>query len=207
MLNLLPQQTLQDVAEGLDQMDSELLKTYMTGHPSGLQVLASPSRPLGKGALNPDDVLDTLRLVASTYEYVIADVPTSFDEQTERVLRASTYILLVTSLEVASIRAAKRYLDAMKHWEFARDKIKIIMNAANSANSVGKSDIEEVLGFPVFWKIPYDTNAGMASQVGQSLIELHPNSKATQSISALHYALTGIRPSEKKGPFRLFGKN
>lgn len=206
MLDLMPRQTIADLAENLDQADGEMLKTFMTPHPSGLHVLAAPLNPAVGDEIDPPDLGHILDLAAATYEYVVIDLPTYVDERVERALRASTYILLVTSLEVAAIRVAKRHLETMKHWEFAQDKIKLVVNVANSANSIGSQDIEDVLGFPVFWKIPYDPHVGMACQVGQSLVDLHPHAKATQSISALHYALTGVRPLEAKGfkwnPFR-----
>lgn len=206
MLNLTPQHTLTDVTDALDQMDGDLLRTYMTQHPSGLHILAAPADPGARGPAS-QGLEDLLALMAATYEYVLLDVPTRFDEQVEQVLRNSTYVLLLTSLEVASVRTAKRHLDTMKNWEFARDKIKVVMNVVNTANSVGKADIEGVLGFPVFWQVPYDPQVAVATQTGQSLLDLCPKSKTTQAITSLHYALTGIKPVDGGGsPFRLFGR-
>ncbi len=199
MLDLMPRQGIMDLAQSLDQADVELLKTFMTPHPSGLHLLAAPLHPAAGEDLGWEDLSAILGLVTATYEYVVVDLPTVVDQRVERVLRLSTYILLLTSLEVAGIRVTKRHLETMRHWEFAEDKIKLVVNVANAANSVAKTDIEAALDFPVFWNVPYDPHVAMASQAGQSLVELHPTSRAAQAITSLHYALTGVKPVEARG--------
>ena len=197
MLNLKPQKSILDLSQDLQQMDTELLKSYMTYHSSGLHVLAAPLNLIQpEENIQPAVLTRILDLVASTYEYVIIDTPPTTNELVMTALQSSTYILMLTSLEVASICVAKKHLEMMKSWDFVRDKVKIIMNVANSANSLDKTDIADTLGLPVFWKIPHDANVGLASQMGQPLIEVNPKSKAIQSISDMHYALIGLKPLE-----------
>ena len=206
MLNVSPKKHLLELAATQGAIDPEMLKSYMTPHASGLHLLAAPWHLVSREeALAPEDVERLLEALASTYEYVVVDTPPTVDEQVRVLLRSATYILVLTSLEVPAISVVKKYLDTMRTWEFARDKIKVVMNVPNSSNSVKKADIEDVLGMPVFWSIPFDPKVGEANQQGQPLVDWVPNSKAAQAITSLHFTLTGLKPPAKGG-FSLFGK-
>src|SRR5207247_1375039 len=121
----------------------ELLKGYMTEHSSGLHLLAAPLDLNGEEERGHNiDMPRLFEALTSVYEYVVFDTPPKVSEQIRGLLRASTYILVITSLELTSIHLVKKYLETMKYWEFARDKIKIVTNVANCSNSVKKGDIE-----------------------------------------------------------------
>lgn len=45
LLNLIPRQTISDLAAELNHLDEELLESYMVRHSSGVRVLTAPSRP------------------------------------------------------------------------------------------------------------------------------------------------------------------
>jgi len=200
MLNLTPQRTILDLAQNVRHMDMDLVKGYVTTHSSGLDVLAAPvwSGP-GAEELDEDLIEQLLGFLAAHYDYVIVDTPPRLDPVIYRTLQMSTYILLLTSLEVASIYACKRVLEKIGSWEFAKDKIKVVLNAPNNANSLGPIDVEEVLGYPVFWTLPHDINVATASQLGEPVVKSHPNSKASQAIVQLHYTLSGSPQGAGKG--------
>ena len=201
MLNVTPTKSIFDLPTNLSSSDPELLKGYMTQHPSGLHLLAAPLNLVSQQEQNAivGDWPKLLDALTSTYEYVVVDTPSTANEVVHTLLRSATYVLVMTSLEVPSISVVKKYLETMRGWEFARDKIKVVMNVANSSNSVKKTDIEEFLGMPVFWTIPNDPKVGEANQRGKPLVELSPHSKAAEAITGLHYTLTGLKPKAQGG--------
>jgi len=199
-LNIIPHKSVLDVVENFQHVDRDMLKSFVSTHPSGLDVLPAPLwEQEEREELTPDDVEQLLGLVATHYDYVIVDTPGFITPTVLRALQFSTYVLCVTSLEVASIQACKRVLDRVGSWEFARDKIKVVTNVANSANSIGRSDVEAALGYPVFWGVPFDAQVGAASQAGQAVVQASPTSKAAQAISQLHYALAGSQAPKAGG--------
>jgi pilus assembly protein CpaE len=199
MLNLVPKKGMLDVPFGQPQLDPEVLKSYMTEHPSGLHLLAAPVDLAGRDDRGHRlDFPRLLEALTSIYEYVVVDTPSSVNENVRLLLRSATYVLVVTSLEIPSIHVVKKHLDTMRYWEFAKDKIKVVMNVANCSNSVKKGDIEEFLDLPVFWTIPNDPKVGEANQQGQPLVELSPKSKAAEAINSLHYTLTGLNAQPRR---------
>lgn len=193
MLDMKPKKNVLDVPQA--QLDRELLRGYMTEHSSGLHLLAAPTELSARDPrLESLDIRGLLEALASVYEYVVVDTPPVENEHVRALLRSATYVLVLTSLEIPSINLVKKYLETMRHWEFARDKIKVVTNVANCSNSVKTSDIEEILGLPVFWTIPHDPKVGEANQQGQPLVERNPRTKAAKAITRLHYTLTGLKP-------------
>ncbi|MBI4496880.1 MAG: AAA family ATPase [Chloroflexi bacterium] len=200
MLNLLPNRTIVDVLQNMRHVDRDVLKSFVVEHASGLALLPAPIWTTEQEEELPaDDVGRLLGLLSSYYDYVIIDTPPRLDAVVLRSLQASTFILLMTSLEVASLHATKRVLERIGKWEFAKDKIKVVTNVSNSANSLGQRDIEAALGYEVFWSLPHDPNVAIASQVGQPVVQAYPRSKASQSISQLHYTLIGAQPARSGG--------
>ena len=205
LLNLMPKKSYLDLAQNMRHLDREMLRTFVTPHSSGLDVLAAPlALQPEEDALNADEVEQLLGFLASQYDYLIVDMPPLLHGAALRALQMSTYILMMTSLEVASIQACKRVLEVIGSWEFAKDKIKVIVNTPNSANSLGADDIAEVLGYPVFWNLPHDAHVAAASQMGQPVVQAHPNSKTAQAIKELHYTLAGVERPRQSGLGGLF---
>ena len=200
MLDLSPKKSLIDLAHNMRHLDREMLQAFVTSHSSGLDVLAAPlALQPDENMLTPEEMAQLLGLLANHYDYLIVDMPPQFQGAAFQTLRMSTYILLVTSLEVTSIQACKKILDVIGSWEFAKDKIKVVVNTPNSANSLGAQDVAEVLGYPVFWSLPHDVRVAEASQMGQPVVQAHPNSKAAQAMEQLHYTLVGVDQPRSKG--------
>ncbi len=50
-----------------------------------------------------------------------------------------------------------------------------------------------MLGRDVFWSIPYDRNISTATQLGMPVVVAKPQSKASESLVEMAYALSGVR--------------
>jgi Flp pilus assembly CpaE family ATPase len=113
----------------------------------------------------------------------------------------ATLVLLVTSMDMASIKDTVLALDMLRSWSFSDEKIKLAVNHANSANSINESDVERTLDYRVFWKIPFDKSVSISSQLGQPVLIYDPGSKVSQSLTQLARALcgTGAPPKERTG--------
>jgi len=68
---------------------------------------------------------------------------------------------------------------------------------------VRPNSIEDALGRPIFWTIPYDRLLRRTAQLGQSLVEAHPYSPAARNITDLARTLAGL-PLASNGS--LFGR-
>jgi len=200
MMDVVPQRSILDLAQALDEIDSkEDLKSFLTTHESGVAILAAPLRPDEEQLLTGEQTKRILNLLAQIFDYVIVDTPPMLTEAVVTALEEATMVLLVTSLEIVCIKNTKLCLEMMKSSEFSPDKVKLVINRANAANSLKADDLEATLGYPVFWKVPFDMEAAVSAQLGRPLVQTSPNSKAAQSIVELLETIGGAKKPSTAG--------
>ena len=126
---------------------------------------------------------------------MILDLSKGFGGPDTTALRLADVILLVTQLELSSIRNAVRIIHSLSEDETVANKLRIVLNRFGSDFWEGDIDIkkaEETIGKPFYWKIPNDFKAVMSSRAaGVPLIQQAPKSKVQQSIAKLADSLCG----------------
>ena len=85
-LDLQPNHSFRDIAADLSRLDPAFLVRVLTKCESGLQVLPSGYDDLSTGRLNPDCVEATLKLLQSSFDYVVIDCGHVLDLTTKKSL-------------------------------------------------------------------------------------------------------------------------
>jgi Flp pilus assembly CpaE family ATPase len=106
-------------------------------------------------------------------------------------------VLLVTSMDVASIKDTVLALNMLRSWSFPREKVKLAINHANVANSVKEKDVVRTLEYEVFWQIPYDEAVTKSTQLGQPIVLTKPNSRVGANLIDLARVIAGVRPRQR----------
>jgi pilus assembly protein CpaE len=194
-------QTMTEAAIHSDRLDRNSMLDYLIPHQSGVMILPSTTQPQKWRHPSPSQLQKTIGLIAQTHDYVVVDSPAGLSELTVTALEASSLILLVSSLEVASVKDAMLALDLMNSWAFPPEKVKLTINCVNSPNGAKVEDLKMVLQHDIFWRIPYDPVANACSQVGQPVLLAYPEAKISQSISELAMTISGLGARPKKFSF------
>jgi len=105
-------------------------------------------------------------------------------------------ILLVTQLELTSLRNAVRILLSLDSEPGLAEKVKVVMNRVGGEDGeITLKKAEETVGRPVYWQLPNDTKAVFGSRnAGVPLIQHAPRCKAHQAIVGLARVLNGKDP-------------
>src|SRR6266540_5263196 len=77
MLQLFPTHTIQDAARELE-LDAAALRSYLTPHATGVWTLAAPTEPAIADTVSASAVAAVLRLLRSSFAYVVVDTPAAF---------------------------------------------------------------------------------------------------------------------------------
>src|SRR5919197_2529262 len=81
MLDVTPERTVADLVPLIDKLDPELLRSFLYVHSSGVKVLCAPTRVEDSEALTTERVRRILDVLARTFDYVVIDLPRSFDDR------------------------------------------------------------------------------------------------------------------------------
>src|SRR5438132_440670 len=79
-------------------------------------------------------------------------------------------ILLVTSMDIASIKDTALALEMLRAASVSEDKVKLTINHSTAANSLREEDVSRVLEYEVFWQIPHDLAVSSSTQLGQPIV-------------------------------------
>lgn len=192
------ERSIADLARNLDNVDRNSLREYLVQHESGVRILPAPTRPSDWRNLTAQHIRDVVDVLAQTHDFVILDTPGTFNEIVAAAIEVGTMILLVTTLDMASIKDTVLALE-MLHERFGNDdeRIKVVLNRAGMDTGVREKDVERTLDSPLWWRIPQDQEVVKAAQLGRPIVMSRPNSKVSLEIREIARALAGIRHKTK----------
>jgi pilus assembly protein CpaE len=201
VLNLQPHNNIAETVPTIDELDRNTIKTYLTPHPSGISVLTAPTRPSEWRQVQPVHVERLINLLEETHDYVVLDTPGFFTELVGTALDMSDLVLLVTTLDVSSIKDCAMAVDMLSHADFPMSRVKLVINHTNDFHKVDPKQITDVTGLDIFWSVPFDKSILRGGQVGMPLVMTNPDSKGAQSMIDLALAISGGKREK-----RLFGR-
>lgn len=192
------ERSIADLARNLENVDRNSLREYLVQHESGVRILPAPTRPSDWRNLTAQHIRDVVDVLAQTHDFVILDTPGTFNEIVAAAIEVGTMILLVTTLDMASIKDTVLALE-MLHERFGNDeeRIKVVLNRAGMDTGVREKDVERTLDCPLWWRIPQDQEVVKAAQLGRPIVMSRPNSKVSLEIREIARALAGIRHRTK----------
>ena len=74
--------------------------------------------------------------LAQGHDYIVIDTPGTFNEIIAATLELADIILLMTSMDIASIKDTALALEVLRAANFSEAKIKLTSNTATSANTL-----------------------------------------------------------------------
>jgi pilus assembly protein CpaE len=199
MMDIPVDRNIADLARRIDTVDRSTIRDYLVQHPSGVGILPAPSHPGDWNVVTPDHIEQVVRMLAQTHDFVILDTPGTFNEMVAAALEMATVVLLVTSMDVASIKDTVLALNMLRSWSFPREKVKLAINHANVANSVKDRDVSRTLEYDIFWQVPYDETVCKSTQLGQPIVLTKPGSKVGSSLIDLARTMGGVKVKPKSG--------
>jgi pilus assembly protein CpaE len=185
MLQLFPARTIYDAAQNLDRLDADALKGYLTPHRGQVWLLAAPLEPGLSETISAESVAKIIRLMKGIYKYVIIDTPPSFTDHVLAALDESDESVLITSMDVPSIKNLKLSLQTLELLGFGRDRIRLILNRADSKVGLRVQEVEKTLGTRIDVSIPSSREVPLSINRGTPLILEDPKSPVVASIMKL----------------------
>ena len=190
-LALKPEHTLFDAMRVLDEEGADL-DDYLAFHASGLAVAAAPHDPLDWHRVDPERLQQTLERLSRQFDVVLVDSSGTLSEVSQAVLEASSLVLWVTTPDYASVRDSLQAIEAAGKLGLPKDRIKLVLNEVSRELDVRPAALEEAFGMPLYWAIPFDRLLRRSAQLGESVVEAHPDSPAALRISDLARVLSGL---------------
>jgi pilus assembly protein CpaE len=185
-LDIIPDYTIQDVAENISRLDYSLLKRSLAQHSSGAFLLPRPIHMEETPPINAEQLQRVIALLRATFSHLIIDLSKGFTKLDLAAIQVSDVSLLVTQLDLPCLRNVVRLLQFLDEREMSAN-LKVVVNRVGLQDAqISLSKALETIGREVFWQLPNDYAAVVESRNnGVPLITQSPRSKLTKSIEAL----------------------
>ena len=196
-LSLTAEHTLAQLAR-TSQIDATTVKLHLTPAPNDLFVLAGANDPVDADSIGHEHVTRVLPVLAENFDYVVVDTSAGLDERTLAALECATDLLLVSSLDVTSIRSLRKAVDALDQIGITADR-RLVLNRADSKVGLNPSDAEEVMGMTIACAIPSSREIPLSLNLGTPVVISKPKSLVANQLQqlALLYSPVDALPAKK----------
>ena len=205
-LNLLPRATIVDLMRDIDNLDEKLLESYLTAH-NDVRVLPAPLRPEQSELVTPQNLSAILKLMRKMYKYVVVDTFPAFSETMLAVLDVSDTVLVVSALDLPTLKNVKLCLEIMESLEYPAGKIRVMLNRANTDGGMDVREAEESLRCSFAGILPSDGKTVVTSvNRGVPFVISNPDAPVSQQIFALARSISSGEWQDKNGDKGMVGK-
>lgn len=144
-----------ELLENTDRLDDDFLQSFVMKHSSGLQLIPAPEGSVSNRDDMPAGALThTLGFLRPRYEFILADLPPSLNEENLTIIRDCDHLYLITVAEVSAVRNVVRQLEYFADKDIPKEKIRVVLNRHHKKNVLSDAQIEKALEQKIFWRVP-----------------------------------------------------
>ena len=186
-----------DLAKNAEKADYDFLHTLLLRHSSGVYILAEPPMIEDGEQISAAQVREVLSTLRSMFDYIVVDTPHQFDERTLTALEMSDIVLLVSLLNLPSLKNTQRCLELFGRLGLRDERVRLLLSRYLPNDEIPKESIEGIMNTPVFFSVPNDYPTVISSiNRGKLLSEVAPDKEVTKSFDRMAELLEG--PAQKK---------
>lgn len=162
-LNITPRFTLTDVIDDIRNIHKDIIESYMTPFSENIMILPTNSRMQATEFIKAEHVETILRVLQSSFDYIIADMPARFYEPVNPAFVVADDLFMITTPELSTIRNIKSALLTLDELNYPKSKLKIILNRADVKGIIKAKDVETTLNHKLYSIITADYKTAISS--------------------------------------------
>jgi pilus assembly protein CpaE len=200
LLNLNPKnKSIADLVPELEAGEPESLDTFVINHSAGIRVLLAPPSPEMAELITPSGIRRVLDALRHGHDLVIVDCTSWFNETTLAILDAADVVLTMLSLEITSIKNMRLFLEVAEQLGYEQNKVKLVLNRADSSLGIRVSDVESSIGRKVDHTIVSDGRSVVyALNRGVPFFLSNREAQVSQDILRLAQSVAGERIAQQR---------
>lgn len=185
MLQLFLERTIADAVTMTGHMDEIGVRSIVSTHSSGLDVIVAPLEPADAERITPALVTDLLNQLKQMYEVVVVDTPPAFTEAVLAALDMTDLYLLVATLDIPAVKNLKLTLEMLEMLNHSADHQRIIVNRSDAKVGLTVADVEQALHRSISVQIPSSRDVPTTINKGVPLVLDQPNHPVSVALRTL----------------------
>jgi pilus assembly protein CpaE len=197
-LQLFPARTIADAVPLESGLDFAVLEPLLTLYRDGLFALVAPVQPDAKDNIPAPLVGRILRLLKAHFDHVIVDSAPAFDEYVLQAVDESNEMVLVTTLDVPTLKNVKVAVETLDLLNFPKVKRHLVLNRADDKVGLTADKVESTLGMTIAAAIPTSNHVAHATNAGEPIVLAQPKHQVSQAIKKLASTLADLAPQHRQ---------
>lgn len=177
MLGLEPTQTIVGAVQSGERLDAAMLQGFLLEHASGVQVLLAPLSPEDAEIVTASRIDRIIGLLITMFDFVVIDTPPMLDEAVLTALDRSSRIMMITMMDVASVKNSRVSLQKLRQLGYNGSLIDIMLNRADSKVYLKADEVEQAIGMPIKYRLPSDLQIPRSVNKGMPVVLDAPRSQ------------------------------
>jgi pilus assembly protein CpaE len=170
MLGVEPEKTIYDLVVAPGELDPEKLAGYTTRHACGLDVLPAPLRPEDAELVTEAKLARLLDVASHSYDAIVVDTSPFFHGPMLATLDRTQDLLLVCGMDVPTVKNVRLGLQTLDLLSFPPDRIKVVLNRANSNVGIKRGEVERALETKIRFDLPSDRAVPLGVNRGNPVV-------------------------------------
>ena len=197
-LHLMPEHTFADATRSTMAREASMVKIVMAAHESGVYTMCAPDDPAQADDITYDQSAEIIKQLSRSFSTVIIDTPAGLDPHSLAATEISTDLLFVCSVDVASVRALRKELEALDRLGMTYQSRSLVINRSNAPGGARPEDVETAIGLKAVLSLPADPAVLAAANQGNPIVRADPKSLISKRVMA--YCETFIGRDEQSAP-------
>jgi pilus assembly protein CpaE len=173
-----------------DRIGESDLADVLWRDPSRIDILLAPPRVELAEMVSVRDIDKVLSLLRRVYEVVVIDMPSALGDVSLAILDAADTILEIVTYDSTTIRNTLAVADAFRAIGYSADKVRYLVNRADSAGGIRPDDLVRALGRAPDHAIVSDGKLVMQSNnEGVPFVLASPDAQISRDIATVASAL------------------
>src|SRR3954471_23740551 len=191
-LQLFPARTIADAVHLESGLDFPVLEPLLTDYRDQLSALVAPVQPDAKDTISPALVGRILDLLKGHFDNVVVDSAPAFDEYVLQAVDETDEMVLVTTLDVPTLKNVKVAVETLDLLNFPKPKRHLVLNRADDKVGLTSDKVESTLDMTISAAIPTSSQVAHATTSGEPIISAQPRHAVSQAIGALARRLATV---------------
>lgn len=195
LLNVKPRFSVSDLSRNGSRLDQGVVEQALTAHESGVQLLAAPPSLADVHPVTSDVAEQIVRLLRSSFPYVVADLEDFFHAEQMQLLRSSSVVCFVLRLDFTALRNTRRTLEYLEREGLDLARVQIIINQYGRPKEIAVSQAEKVLDRKLSLFVPFDQRLAVSAlNRGVPVAWESPKSKIGAAVAKIAEQISQVEP-------------
>ncbi len=134
-------------------MDSDLVKSLVIRHDSGIDLLLAPPSPEAADLVTSAHLHQILELLGGMYDYVVVDIDKRLEDRNLMVLDVADSIFAVMTADLSCLKNVRLLLETIGHLGYEQNKLKLVLNRSNAYTGISVKSAEGALRRPIEFQV------------------------------------------------------